>query len=234
MEIDVNSVLTATEVVLDRMEDGLIVNTASLAGILKGFNRESVSYYVAKHGVVSMTRSLGQAGRLPSRVEHRAICPAFADTAILTGLGVDRSVLERKEGISDPEWVGDCFLRLVQDGSNGEVMVVRKDTPPFSYPDLSLPLVGLLSGGARLAGRVGVEHFTGRHQAALLGLLLSAVLSLVTATLAAIISGLPDQSRAGLRLEKEELVAARRELQLVQAELATLQAGVELEEGKGR
>ena len=45
---------------------------------------------------------------------------------------------------------------------------------------------------------------------------------------------LPDQSRAGLRLEKEELVAARRELQLVQAELATLQAGVDLEEGKGR
>ena len=141
-------------------------------------------------------------------MEHRAICPAFADTAILNGLGVDRSVLERKEGISDPEWVGDCFLRLVQvrsvefsryddmttllywqDGSNGEVMVVRKDTPPFSYPDLSLPLVGLLSGGARLAGLVGVKHFTGRHQAALLGLLLSAVLSLVTATLAAIISG---------------------------------------------
>ena len=60
-----------------------------------------------------------QAGRLPSRVEHRAICPAFADTAILTGLGVDRSVLERKEGISDPEWVGDCFLRLVQVRSVG-------------------------------------------------------------------------------------------------------------------
>ena len=35
-----NSVLTATEVVLDRMEDGLIVNTASLAGILKVDNKQ--------------------------------------------------------------------------------------------------------------------------------------------------------------------------------------------------
>ena len=35
-----NSVVAATEIVLDRMEDGLIVNTASLAGILKVDNKQ--------------------------------------------------------------------------------------------------------------------------------------------------------------------------------------------------
>ena len=40
VQIDVNSVVAATEIVLDRMEDGLIVNTASLAGILKVDNKQ--------------------------------------------------------------------------------------------------------------------------------------------------------------------------------------------------
>ena len=40
-------------------QGGLIVNTASLAGIVKGFGIDSSSYFVAKHGVVTLTRTLG-------------------------------------------------------------------------------------------------------------------------------------------------------------------------------
>ena len=195
IEIDIMAVVAGTEVVLDRMgqqaggEGGLIVNTASLAGILKGFNRESVSYYVAKHGVVSLTRSLGQA-YLAKRtgVEHMAICPAFADTEIIDGLGVKRETLEAKEGIMEPEYVADCFLKLVKNGQNGDVMIVRKNTPPFILMDYSLPLVGALSIGARVMNkglRGGI--LTVRHQAALFGvvsltviLIAHALLSLVS------------------------------------------------------
>ena len=38
---------------------GLIVNTASLAGLGKGFNRVFSSYSAAKHGVVALTRTMG-------------------------------------------------------------------------------------------------------------------------------------------------------------------------------
>ena len=55
-------------------QGGVILNTASLAGVgvegeegwnilrsqvVSGWNRESSSYFVAKHGVVALTRSLG-------------------------------------------------------------------------------------------------------------------------------------------------------------------------------
>ena len=178
IEIDSMAVVAGTEVVLDRMgvqaggQGGLIVNTASLAGILKGFNRESVSYYVAKHGVVSLTRSLGQ-DYLCKRtgVQHVAICPAFAATDIIEDLGVNKETLELKEGIMEPEYVADCFLKLVKSGENGDVMVVRKSCPPFIYKDYSLPLVGALSVGGRVMRSLGVLPggvFTVKHQTALL------------------------------------------------------------------
>ena len=186
MEVDIMSVICGTEVALNRMgqqaggEGGMIVNTASLAGILKGFNRDSVSYYVAKHGVVSLTRSLGQK-HLTRRtgVQHMAICPAFANTDILDGLGVKRDVLEEKEGIMDPGFVADCFLELVKTGQNGDVMIVRKNTPPFIYPDFSLPLAGLLSIGARVFRRgKSTKIVRGKHQVTLVTMI--SVLCIIT------------------------------------------------------
>ena len=86
------------------MKGELIVDTASLACILKGFNRKSVSYYVAKHSVVSLTRSLGQDYLFKmTGVEHRAICPAFAATDINEDLGVNKETMEKKEGFMDPD-----------------------------------------------------------------------------------------------------------------------------------
>eukprot|EP00092_Neocalanus_flemingeri_P002431 GFUD01002601.1.p1 GENE.GFUD01002601.1~~GFUD01002601.1.p1 ORF type:complete len:318 (-),score=90.92 GFUD01002601.1:17-919(-) len=174
IEIDTMAVVAGTELVLDRMGQqagGLIVNTASLAGILKGFNRESASYFVAKHGVVALTRSLGQEHLTRrSGVEHMAICPAFAETDILEDLGVKRETLEAKEGIMTPEYVADCFLKLVKTGHNGDIMIVRKNTPPFIYKDYSLPLVGALSVGARVVQKgLGGGIFTAKHQAGVLG-----------------------------------------------------------------
>lgn len=176
LEIDSMAVVAGTEVALDRMsrqaggQGGLIVNTASLAGILKGFNRDMASYYVAKHGVVVLTRTLGQDHLArKSGVEHMAICPAFAETDIIENLGVKKETLEEKEGIMTPEYVADCFLKLVKTGRNGDVMIVRKSCPPFIYKDYSLPLVGALSLGAKIMPGLRGGIFTERHQAVLLG-----------------------------------------------------------------
>ena len=38
---------------------GLIVNTASMAGIVMGWDRTKYSYFAAKHAVVCLTRTLG-------------------------------------------------------------------------------------------------------------------------------------------------------------------------------
>ena len=62
-------VMQATYLVMERMskakggKGGLIVNTASAAGIIFGSKEEALveanSYLVAKHGVVALTRTLG-------------------------------------------------------------------------------------------------------------------------------------------------------------------------------
>ena len=71
--------------------------------IVHGMNRDMSSYFVAKHGVVALTRSLGVAfvfflsdlrfnfvikitfdyqRERGTGVEHLAICPAFAETEV--------------------------------------------------------------------------------------------------------------------------------------------------------
>ena len=54
-----------------------------------------------------------------------------------------------------PEFVAECFLKLVKTGRNGEAMVVMKNVPPFIYGDYSLPMVKALAIGAKLTKMVG-------------------------------------------------------------------------------
>ena len=57
--------MAGTELAMERMgldkggKGGLIVNTASLAGIVPGWDTELHSYFASKHAVVSITRTLG-------------------------------------------------------------------------------------------------------------------------------------------------------------------------------
>merc|ERR1712212_282343 len=99
MEVDIIGVMTGTEIALERMKKnpkkGTIVNTASMAGIMTGFAEDALSYFVSKHGVVTLTRTLN-ASFHESGVEVKAICPAWADTEIVSGVDGD----ERKTTIS--------------------------------------------------------------------------------------------------------------------------------------
>ena len=102
--------MCGTEIALERMSKenggrgGLIVNTASGAGLTHGFwDRCSYTYPVTKFGVVALTRALG-VSRIrfvfcsdlfyyllfqqksvfdQTGVKFQCICPGFADTAII-------------------------------------------------------------------------------------------------------------------------------------------------------
>ena len=98
---------------------GLIVNTASMAGIVTGWSRAKYSYFAAKNAVVSLTRTLGVSFTILSTdillkllqsaavyketgVRVQCICPAFADTAIIkdqADSAAYRSYLEENFGI---------------------------------------------------------------------------------------------------------------------------------------
>eukprot|EP00092_Neocalanus_flemingeri_P096803 GFUD01123268.1.p1 GENE.GFUD01123268.1~~GFUD01123268.1.p1 ORF type:complete len:302 (+),score=71.92 GFUD01123268.1:48-953(+) len=176
MQIDIMAVMAGTEVAMDRMSlekggnGGLIINTASLAGIVKGFGNDSVSYFVAKHGVVTLTRTLGQDfAAKKSGIQHMCICPAFADTAIIENVGVSREILEKRTGIMTPEFVAECFLKLVKTGRNGDAMVVMKNFPPFIYGDHSKQLITALAIGAKMTEKIlGGTVFRTEHQVGLL------------------------------------------------------------------
>eukprot|EP00092_Neocalanus_flemingeri_P083163 GFUD01104342.1.p1 GENE.GFUD01104342.1~~GFUD01104342.1.p1 ORF type:complete len:302 (-),score=81.52 GFUD01104342.1:211-1116(-) len=176
MQIDIMAVMAGTEVAMDRMSlekggnGGLIINTASLAGIVKGFGNDSVSYFVAKHGVVTLTRTLGQDfATKKSGIQHMCICPAFADTAIIENVGVSREILEKRAGIMTPEFVAECFLKLVKTGRNGDAMVVMKNFPPFIYGDHSKQLITALAIGAKMTEKIlGGTVFRTEHQVGLL------------------------------------------------------------------
>merc|ERR1719315_143676 len=105
---------------------GLIVNTASLAGIGVGLTRSSACYFVAKHGVVSLTRTLGAEKNFKETgVKVQCICPSFAETGILSDLeGDSKSLIEKKIGIMTAEYVADAFIKLVTKCKNGAAVVV--------------------------------------------------------------------------------------------------------------
>ena len=53
-----------------------------------------------------------------------------------------------------PDFVADCFLKLVKTGSNGDAMVVLKNYPPFIYGDPSKQMITALAMGAKLTEKV--------------------------------------------------------------------------------
>ena len=90
IDIDLTAVILGTRLALVHFErykvkEGVIVSTASLAGLINA-DFQPV-YAAAKAGVVNFCRSLGYLKKQGVRVT--AICPAFSPTA-LTGLAESR------------------------------------------------------------------------------------------------------------------------------------------------
>ncbi|MDA8274213.1 MAG: SDR family NAD(P)-dependent oxidoreductase [Actinomycetota bacterium] len=133
MGVNLDGVVFGVHAVLPAMlaqGGGSIVATASMAGIVApAFD----PVYVAnKHAVVGLVRSLG-AIYGPQGIRVNALCPSFADTAIL---GEIRPVLaEQRFPILEVSEVVDAFLGIVDADGTGECWFVVPGRPsePFQF-----------------------------------------------------------------------------------------------------
>ncbi|WP_030453466.1 SDR family oxidoreductase [Herbidospora cretacea] len=109
---------------------GVIVATASMAGIV-GIPLDPI-YAANKHAVVGLVRSLGVA-LAPDGIRVQALCPSFADTAILG----DARVLLEAEGfpILEVDDVVDAFEKAVAGEGTGECwfVVSGRESEPFTF-----------------------------------------------------------------------------------------------------
>lgn len=193
MDIDIISVMAGTYLALDRMSKanggrgGLIVNTASIAGILYGSEPSLVTwkrdaelaeanpYFVAKHGVVTLTRALSNPEvERETGVRLMCICPSFADTDIIREGMEDRTATVREKiqaefGLMSPEYVAGGFHALITTCGNGAALVVIKDVPYFTFPDVNLPIILALAMAAKV---FGARVFQWHHQIVFFSLLL--------------------------------------------------------------
>ena len=146
MEVNIIGVMIGTNIALKRMKlvqkTGEIINTASLAGLITGMGESMIGYCASKHGVVAMTRTLskdcGSHG-----VSIKAICPAFADTDMVSAVikhsegNVKKEVTMaiKERGLMTPDYVAEGFYKLVTECSNGDVIWSMPDTPYLVVPD---------------------------------------------------------------------------------------------------
>lgn len=119
-----------------RKGGGAIVSTASLAG-LTAVPMDPL-YAANKHAVVGLTRSLGP-GLAAEDIRINAICPGFADTAII---GPFKSDLEAGGiPIIAPTTVAEAAVTLFEGDQSGECWFIQpgREPGPFRFPNLPGP-----------------------------------------------------------------------------------------------
>ena len=146
MEVNIIGVMIGTGIALKRMKiskkKGEIINTASLAGLITGMGESMIGYCASKHGVVAMTRTLSRDYN-EHGVSIKAICPAFADTDMVSAVlehsegKVKEEVTQaiRSRGLMTPDYVAEGFYKLVTECSNGDIIWSLPDTPYLVIPD---------------------------------------------------------------------------------------------------
>ncbi|KAJ8276755.1 hypothetical protein COCON_G00085070 [Conger conger] len=141
--VNLNAVIRGTYLALQHMkkdtggEGGVIVNTASLAGL--GFLLTVPVYTATKHGVVGFTRAVAGASEESGYgVRINALCPGLVKTALLDSTSerhgqfahlshLSKEVV-KKCGILEVPVVAEGFLQLVMDeGKNGAVMKITHE-----------------------------------------------------------------------------------------------------------
>lgn len=148
---------------LEGGKGGLIVNVASMAGILTGMPKDSISYEISKHGVVDITRSFGGPKVVKKTgIKHVALCPWFAETGILDG--VDKAKLRKliKLDFVSVERVGEAFEQVVNDQRTGSLMLIMPGCPLTYYPDLTTPITMVSLAISWVSGKLGMDVVTTR------------------------------------------------------------------------
>lgn len=128
IEINLVAVIDATRIAVREMrrrgKGGVIVNTASMGGLLP--MPDSPVYAASKAGVVNFTRSLAYLAESDG-IRVNAICPSFTDTPLVRRSGDERvaEVARLVGGILQPEDVAAGVIELIEDDSRaGAIMRV--------------------------------------------------------------------------------------------------------------
>ncbi len=137
------AVIAATQAAVPAMRrrgGGVIVNTASIAGIIR-YDPDPI-YAATKHGVVGLTRSLVFL-KADANIRVNCVCPGVVDTPMLTRGVAEMTPEERAQHdaivtampLIPPSDVADAVLEFVRNDSlAGEVMGVMYGRPPKLIP----------------------------------------------------------------------------------------------------
>ena len=140
MGVNLDGVVFGAHAVFGAMKaagGGDIIATASLAGLVgTGFDP---IYGANKHGVVGLVRAIGEDWPQLHGIRVNALCPGFADTAIVDPL---REVLS-DGGITliPVDMVVDAFVSAATSGRSGECWYVQPGRPgePFRFRGIPGP-----------------------------------------------------------------------------------------------
>jgi NAD(P)-dependent dehydrogenase (short-subunit alcohol dehydrogenase family) len=142
LSVNVDGVVLGVRRLASVMEAGVIVVTASLAG-LTAMPTDPI-YTLTKHAVVGFVRSVAPQ-LAPVRIN--AVCPGIADTPMIDP---DRHAFEAAGfPLLEPSEVADAVWLAAQSGGTGEAWFVQPGRPPAPFRFANVP-------GPRAAGeRVG-------------------------------------------------------------------------------
>lgn len=135
---------------------GLIINTASCAGLTHTEYHDSLAYWISKHAVVTITRNLGgQKIVRKTGIKHVALCPWFAETAIVDQTTKDMVMAKSPIKFVSVERVGEAFELAAKEQRSGGLIAVLPNTPLVYYPDILMEtglIVYLLSKVLQIFG----------------------------------------------------------------------------------
>jgi NAD(P)-dependent dehydrogenase (short-subunit alcohol dehydrogenase family) len=148
MGINLDGVVFGAHAVSEAMRKqgrgGAIVATASLAGLM-GIPMDPI-YSANKHAVVGLTRALGPL-LAQDEIRFNAVCPGFADTAILEG--AHEQLMAQGFPIMSAEEVAGVVVEVMRSEASGECWFVQLNNHgPFKFSGIP---------GPRPAGRVGSD-----------------------------------------------------------------------------
>ena len=139
VRVNVDGVVLGVLRLREVMDGGVIVATASLAG-LTAMPSDAV-YSLTKHAVVGFVRSMAP-NVAPIRLN--AVCPGIADTPMLDSGGQREAFEAASFPLLQPDEVADAMWAAATSEGTGECWFVQpgRVTQPFRFPNVPGPRAG--------------------------------------------------------------------------------------------